>query len=26
VDRLLQRGDEVVAYDNLSTGMNEFLA
>jgi UDP-glucose 4-epimerase len=25
VDRLLQRGDEVVAYDNLSTGMNEFL-
>jgi UDP-glucose 4-epimerase len=26
VDRLLQRGDEVVAYDNLSTGFNEFLA
>jgi UDP-glucose 4-epimerase len=26
VDRLLQRGDEVVAYDNLSTGMDEFLA
>jgi UDP-glucose 4-epimerase len=26
VDRLLQRGDEVVAYDNLSTGMTEFLA
>jgi UDP-glucose 4-epimerase len=26
VDRLLRRGDEVVAYDNLSTGMNEFLA
>lgn len=26
VDRLLQRGDEVVAYDNLSTGMSEFLA
>jgi UDP-glucose 4-epimerase len=26
VDRLLQRGDEVVAYDNLSTGMKEFLA
>jgi UDP-glucose 4-epimerase len=26
VDRLLQPGDEVVAYDNLSTGMNEFLA
>jgi UDP-glucose 4-epimerase len=25
VDRLLQRGDEVVAYDNMSTGMNEFL-
>jgi UDP-glucose 4-epimerase len=25
VDRLLQRGDEVVAYDNLSTGMAEFL-
>lgn len=26
VDRLLQRGDEVVAYDNLSTGIDEFLA
>jgi UDP-glucose 4-epimerase len=26
VDRLLQRGDEVVAYDNLSTGMTEFLS
>jgi hypothetical protein len=26
MDRLLQRGNEVVAYDNLSTGMNEFLA
>jgi UDP-glucose 4-epimerase len=25
VDRLLQRGDEVVAYDNLSTGIDEFL-
>jgi UDP-glucose 4-epimerase len=25
VDRLLERGDEVVAYDNLSTGMHEFL-
>lgn len=25
VDRLLQRGDEVIAYDNLSTGMAEFL-
>jgi UDP-glucose 4-epimerase len=26
VDRLLARGDEVVAYDNLSTGRREFLA
>ncbi len=26
VDRLLQRGDDVVAYDNLSTGIDEFLA
>jgi UDP-glucose 4-epimerase len=26
VDRLLERGDEVVAYDNLSTGIDEFLA
>jgi UDP-glucose 4-epimerase len=26
VDRLLARGDEVVAYDNLSTGFVEFLA
>ncbi|OBH21158.1 SDR family NAD(P)-dependent oxidoreductase [Mycolicibacter terrae] len=26
VDRLLQRGDEVVAYDNLSTGIDEFLS
>jgi UDP-glucose 4-epimerase len=25
VDRLLARGDEVVAYDNLSTGRREFL-
>ena len=25
VDRLLARGDEVVAYDNLSTGQREFL-
>jgi UDP-glucose 4-epimerase len=25
VDRLLARGDEVVAYDNLSTGRHEFL-
>jgi len=25
VDRLLLRGDEVVAYDNLSTGLPEFL-
>src|SRR5262252_2171079 len=25
VDRLLGRGDEVVAYDNLSTGRREFL-
>jgi UDP-glucose 4-epimerase len=25
VDRLLGRGDEVVAYDNLSTGFDEFL-
>ncbi len=25
VDRLLQRGDDVIAYDNLSTGMDEFL-
>ncbi|MDT5017864.1 MAG: UDP-glucose 4-epimerase [Mycobacterium sp.] len=25
VDRLLQRGDEVVVYDNLSTGIDEFL-
>jgi UDP-glucose 4-epimerase len=25
VDRLLARGDEVVAYDNLSTGRQEFL-
>ncbi|BBZ22082.1 NAD-dependent epimerase/dehydratase family protein [Mycolicibacter hiberniae] len=25
VDRLLQRGDDVVAYDNLSTGIDEFL-
>ena len=26
VDRLLERGDQVVAYDNLSTGIDEFLA
>jgi UDP-glucose 4-epimerase len=26
VDRLLARGDEVVVYDNLSTGRREFLA
>jgi UDP-glucose 4-epimerase len=26
VDRLLHRGAEVVAYDNLSTGFNDFLA
>ena len=26
VDRLLARGDEVVAYDNFSTGRREFLA
>ena len=26
VDRLLARGDEVVAFDNLSTGRREFLA
>jgi UDP-glucose 4-epimerase len=26
VDRLLARGDEVVAYDNLSTGQRRFLA
>jgi len=26
VDRLLARGDEVLAYDNLSTGSREFLA
>jgi len=26
VDRLLERGDEVVSYDNLSTGIDEFLA
>jgi UDP-glucose 4-epimerase len=26
VDRLLQRGDEVVAYDDLSTGMEQFLS
>jgi UDP-glucose 4-epimerase len=26
VDRLLQRGDEVVAYDNFSTGNREFLS
>ena len=25
VDRLLLRGDEVVVYDNLTTGMVEFL-
>jgi UDP-glucose 4-epimerase len=25
VDRLLQRGDEVVVYDNLSSGIDEFL-
>jgi len=25
VDRLLARGDDVVAYDNLSTGRREFL-
>ena len=26
VDRLLARGDEVVAYDNFSTGNRQFLA